>query len=208
MPFCTSCGTNVDAASAFCTKCGARMAGAATAAPAATAPQGGTGAPPAKKGSGVLKIVLIVVGVVFLLGATVVGVVIYGAYRVAESVKVEQSGGAARVETPFGTVETGKDPKTAAKNIGVEIYPGATPVNQGSASLSVAGMEATTLMLESSDPPQKVFEFYKAQFPNATMTSSEGDQHTIMSRDKDDFITVVIAEEDGKTRITINRTSK
>jgi archaellum component FlaG (FlaF/FlaG flagellin family) len=200
----------VEASTAFCTKCGAAMAGAVATPAAATVPQGGAGAPtlgapPQKKGTSALKIILMIVGVVFLLGATVVGVVIYGAYRVAESVKMEQSGSGARVETPFGSVETDKDPKAAAKTIGVEIYPGATPVNEGSSSVTMGDLEATTLILESSDPPQKVFEFYKAQFPHATMTSSDGDQHTIMSGDKDDIVTVVITEESGKTRITINR---
>ncbi len=178
------------------------MAGAAVAPAAAAAP----GAPPPKKGTSVVKIVLMIVGVFFFLGATVVGVVIYGAYRVAES--VEQGVKEGSIETPMGTVETSKDPADAAKDIGVEIYPGATPVTEGSSTVNIGDLQATTLILESSDPSRKVFEFYKAEFPHATMTSSEGDQHTIMSGDKDDIVTVVIAEEDGKTRITIARASK
>ncbi len=162
--------------------------------------------PPQKKGTSVLKIILMIVGVFFLLGVTVVGVVIYGAYRVAES--VEQGVKEGRIETPMGTVETNKDPADAAKEIGVEIYPGATPAKEGSSSVNFGGVSATTVVLETSDSPQKVFEFYKAEFPNASMTTSEGDQHTIMSTEKDEFVTVVIAPEGGKTRITIARTSK
>ncbi len=198
MPFCTSCGTNVEASTAFCTKCGAAMAGAA-AAPAA-------GAPPQKKGTSVVKIILMVVAVFFLLGATVVGVLIYGAYRVADSAKQAVEEG--RVETPFGTVDTTKDAVEAAKDIGVELYPGATPAKEGSSSVNFGGVSATTIVLETSDSPQKVFEFYKAEFPDANMTSSEGDQHTIMAGDKDSWVTVVIAAEGDKTRITIARTSK
>ncbi|MCI0354635.1 MAG: zinc ribbon domain-containing protein [Acidobacteria bacterium] len=204
MPFCTSCGANVEASTAFCTKCGASMAGA-TAAPAAGAGPA-AGATPPKQGSSVLKIILMIGGVFVLLGVIVVGVVIYGAYRVAES--VEQGVKEGRVETPLGTVETSDDPAEAAKNIEVELYPGATPLKEGSSSVNVGGMSATTIVLETPDSPQKVFEFYKAEFPNASMTTSEGDQHTIMSGGKDEFVTVVIAPEGGKTRITIARTSK
>lgn len=204
MPFCTSCGTNVEASTAFCTKCGAAMAGAA--APSATAAAPAAGGAPPKKGTSVLKIILMIAGVLFLLGVTVVGVVIYGAYRVAES--VQQAAKEGRIETPMGTVETSKDPADAAKDIGVELYPGATPVKEGSSSVTFGGVSATTVVLETSDSPQKVFEFYKAEFPNASMTSSEGDTHTIMAGEKNEFVTVVIAPEGGKTRITIARTSK
>lgn len=202
MPFCTSCGANVESSTAFCTKCGAAMTGATAAGAAAPVP----GASPQKKGTSVLKIILMIVGVFFLLGVTVVGVVIYGAYRVAES--VEQAAKDGHIETPLGTVETNQDPATLAKDLGVEIYPGATPAKEGSSSVTFGGVSATTVVLETSDSPQKVFDFYKAEFPNASMTSSEGDQHTIMSGDKDEFVTVVIAPEGGKTRITIARTSK
>lgn len=206
MPFCTSCGANVEASTAFCTKCGAAMAGAA--APVTSAAEGGRATPPQKKGTSVVKIILMIVGVFFFLGALVVGGLIYGAYRVADSVKVEQEGGQSRVETPFGTVEANKDPADAAKDIGVELYPGATPAKEGSSSVNFGGVSATTIVLETTDSPHKVFEFYKAELPDASMTSSEGDTHTIMSGGKDDWVTVVIAAEGGKTRITIARTSK
>jgi hypothetical protein len=201
MAFCTSCGANVDATAAACPKCGAALAGAA-AAPAA-------GAAPAKKGGSALKIILIVLGVFFLLGALVVGGIIYGAYRVADSVKQEvTSEGGTRVETPFGTAETNQDPKEIAKELDVEIYPGATPVREGSSSVTFGGVKATTAVFETSDPSKKVYEFYKEEIRNPTMTSSEGDKHTIMAGNQDNFLTIMIEEQDDKTRITISRTGK
>jgi len=204
MAFCTSCGASVDAAAATCSKCGAAMAGAVSATPAAAA----AGTPPVKKGSSAVKIILMVLGVFFLLGALVVGGLIYGAYRVAESVKVHEEGGEARVETPFGTVEANKDPNEIAKDLDVEIYPGATPVREGSSSVNFGGMKATTAIFETSDSSQKVYEFYKEEFPKATLATSDGDKHTIMAGDRNDFVTIVIEEQGGKTRITIARTSK
>ncbi|MGH9601177.1 MAG: hypothetical protein ACRD24_02210 [Terriglobales bacterium] len=166
------------------------------------------GAPPAKKGSSAVKIILMVLGVFFLLGALVVGGLIYGAYRIADSVKVQDEDGKTRVETPFGTAETNKDPKEIAEELDVEIYPGATPVREGSSSVSFGGMKATTAVFETSDPSQKVYEFYKEEIRNPTMASSEGDKHTIMAGDKDNFLTIVIEGHGDKTRITIARTGK
>ena len=205
MAFCTSCGANVDVTAATCPKCGAAMAGA-SAAPAA----GGIapGAPPAKKGSSAVKIILMVLGVFFLLGALVVGGLIYGAYRIADSVKVQDDEGGARVETPFGTAETNKDPNAIADDLDVEIYPGATPVREGSSTVTFGGMKVSTAVFETSDPSQKVYAFYKDEIRNPTMASSEGDKHTIMASDKDDVLTIVIEGHGDKTRITIARTSK
>lgn len=202
MAFCTSCGANVDATAAVCPKCGAAMAGASASATAA-------GAPPAKKGSSAVKIILIVLGVFFLLGALVVGGIIYGAYRIADSVKQETgAGGETRVETPFGTAETNKDPEEIAKELDVEIYPGATPVREGSSSVTFGGVKATTAVFETPDSAQKVYQFYKEEVRNPTMTSSEGDTHTIMAGDKENFLTIVIQSQDDKTRITISKTGK
>lgn len=201
MAFCTSCGANVDATATVCSKCGAAMAGAAPSAVAA-------GAPPAKKGSSAVKIILIVLGVFFFLGALVVGGIIYGAYRIADSVKVEQDGSQSRVETPFGTVEANKDPKEIAEELDVEVYPGATPVREGSSSMTFGGVKATTAIFETSDPSKKVYDFYKEEIRNPTMTSSEGDRHTIMAGDKENFLTIMIEGHGDKTRITITKTGK
>jgi hypothetical protein len=182
------------------------MAGAAKAASAA--PPSGPGAPPAKKGTSAVKIILMVLAVFCVLGLTVVGVIGYLGYRVAQQVKVEQEGGQARVETPFGTVETNRDPKEIAKDLGVEIYPGATAAPEGNSSMNFRGMKVTTAVFETTDDSKKVYEFYKEEFPKATMASSEGNTHTIMAGDNDNFLTIVIEEQGGKTRITIARTSK
>ena len=208
MPFCTSCGANVDAASTFCTSCGANMAGAASTPAAAAAAAPAAGAPPAKKGSSAVKIILMVLAAFCVLGLTVVGVIGYFGYKVAQQVKVEQEGGETRVETPMGSVETSKDPKEIAEELDVEIYPGATPLREGSSSVTFGGMKVATAVFETPDPSQKVYEFYKQEIRNPTMVSSDGDKHTIMAGDKNNFLTIVIEGHGDKTRITIARTGK
>ena len=204
MAFCTACGTNVDAAATACPKCGAAMAGAVKASPREAAP----GAPPAKKGTSAVKIILMLLGGFVVLCLAAVGVVGYLGYKVAQQVKVEEEGGRSRVETPFGTVEANKDAKEIAKDLDVEIYPGATPASEGNSSVNFGGMKVTTAVFETTARSQKVYEFYRGEFPRATMATSEGDKHTIMAGDKNNFLTIVIEEQGGKTRITIARTSK
>ncbi|HXT76263.1 MAG TPA: zinc ribbon domain-containing protein [Candidatus Eisenbacteria bacterium] len=108
--FCTSCGSPLSEGQVFCTKCGARAAtpespstpspsapaqgapvtpasapptyspaAAASAAPAPAAATGGGGA--------FIKILLIVVGVIFVFGAIGVGAVVYIGYRVKQKAR-------------------------------------------------------------------------------------------------------------------------
>ena len=92
--FCTTCGNQIADGSRFCAKCGTlQTPGAAP--PAAPAPATAAAAPapvavaaaaPAKS-SPVLKIVLIVVGLFFLMGAVAIVGVVYTAYRVKNRVE-------------------------------------------------------------------------------------------------------------------------
>jgi hypothetical protein len=72
--FCTSCGKPIAEDTGFCTACGARQSS-----PAAGPGAPGTSAP--AKGSPVLKIVAIVVGIIVLIGVIGLGSCIFIAYR-------------------------------------------------------------------------------------------------------------------------------
>ncbi len=104
--FCTNCGAPLAAGAGFCIKCGAPRPGAAPAPPAPQAyapppqayapppaytapPAYGTPAPAAKSGGSALKIVLIILAVIFVLGAAGVISVAYMAYRVKNRITQE-----------------------------------------------------------------------------------------------------------------------
>ena len=70
--FCGSCGAPLNEQSGFCGGCGARVGQQAAASPVAKSPGGGGSA---------LKVVLIVVGVLFVLGAVSLGGMYYVAHR-------------------------------------------------------------------------------------------------------------------------------
>ena len=107
MAFCNSCGAQLTEGTRFCNKCGAAVAGApvpATPTTAASAPPT-TGAP-----NSALKTVLIIVGVIVVLGILAIASLTFIGIHLARRTHVTQDGDHVKVETPFGKVETSKDP--------------------------------------------------------------------------------------------------
>jgi hypothetical protein len=194
MAFCNSCGATLDRNAKFCAKCGATI----TEAPLAAAPPG-----PPPKSSNVVKTVLIV-------GAVAIGLLIAGlavsAYiglRIARHTRVTQNGKSVRVESPFGTVETTQDPAQVARDLGVDVYPGAEALKTNSANVRVGGMHTTSAEFETNDSVDKVAAFYKAKFPNANITTQDGNQYTIVSMDNNNILTINLEPQGGKTLIKI-----
>jgi hypothetical protein len=209
MAFCNSCGASLDAGTKFCNKCGAAQSAATTTpAPAAVAPPSDPLAPPAKK-SNTLKIVLIIIAVVVGLGIIGVTAVGYMAYRFAKSSHLEEKNGKVKIQSPFGNMETTTDPDEAAKNIGVDLYPGAQMSRNGSATVTIGGMHTTSAVMETSDEPAKVAEFYREKLPNIKYSTAQGDHYSMASGDRDDMISINIqGQGDGKTMIQISRVTK
>ena len=147
----------------------------------------------------VLIVVAILVGL-GILGSAVVG---FFVWRVARHSRVETSGENVRIQTPLGTVEAGQKAEQAARNMGVDLYPGARVLGNGAAAMSMGGMKTVALELESDDPPQKVAWFYKEKFPRATFSESQADHYAIVSSTEKGLTTVSIVPHEGKTRIHI-----
>ena len=195
MAFCNACGANIEAGAKFCPKCGGAVpAGTVTAAPVTPAP--------AQSGSG-LKIVLIVVGVLVALFIAGTAVTAFIGWRIARSTHVRENNGNVKVETPFGTVESTTDSDEAARNLGVDVYPGASAKKNGAANMTIGGMHTVAAEFETDDSPDKVATFYKSRFPNANFVNAEGDHYSIVSTDKKNMITISIEPQDGKTHIHI-----
>jgi hypothetical protein len=167
-----------------------------------TTPSAARVASPPKTSSG-LKTFLIVVGVVIALGilgtvaATLVGL------HIARRTHVTQKGDRVRVETPFGTVTSTEDPEEAARNLGVDIYPGARALKSDAASVAVGGMKTVSAEFQTSDSPEKVFEFYKHKFPDANVTKSDQQHYTIVSTNRGSIVTINIEASGGETHFHI-----
>jgi zinc-ribbon domain len=206
MAFCNSCGATLNPGSKFCNKCGAAVA-AGPSAPAVASTAPAPAAVPTGGGSA-LKVVLIVVAVIVgicILGVATVGII---GYRIAKSSHVSQNGDHVKVETPFGSVETSKDPDQAAKDLGVELYPGAEVQRNGASSAAFGGIRTVTAVFETSDAPDKVCTFYKSKFPGAMVTTSEQNHCTIVSNDRKNMITINIEASGDNTKLQITNVSK
>jgi hypothetical protein len=213
MAFCNSCGTTITPGSRFCNQCGAPILASTLPPPAAPAsatvppvpipPAAGVAARHPPQG-GALKIILIAVGVIVLLGAISLASLAFFTYRFARHAHVQTDGGNAKIETPFGNIETTKDPAEAVRNIGVDLYPGAEVQDHGSASATIGGMHTATLVAESSDSVDKVAEFYKAKFPKAAVTTCEADRCTIVSNEHGSIVTINLQAEGDRTKIQIS----
>ncbi len=211
MAFCNSCGANIVPGTRFCNKCGAAIL-ASTAAPAAAPPVVAGSAPPATavppSGGGALKAILIGVGVIVLVGILAVASLGFFAWRVARHTRVRQNGDNVRVETPFGTVQTTNDPQAAARDLGVDLYPGAQALKEGATSATFGTVHTASLNFETSDSVDKVCSFYKPKFPHAMVMTTEANQCTIVSNDQKNMITITVKGESDKTRIVITNVSK
>jgi len=209
MAFCNSCGATLDAGTKFCNKCGAGVPAASVPAASTPAP---TGTPAQGGGSSAVKIILIVVAVIVGLGLLTAGIGAYFVHRayvkVRDNAHIEEKNGKVKIESPFGNLETSTDPSEAAKNIGVDLYPGAEVSKDGSATMTIGGMHTATAVLETSDSPEKVAAFYKSKLPNTTYSSNQGDHYSMMVGSKDDMTTINIENRGDKTVIQISRVTK
>lgn len=152
--------------------------------------------------------ILIVIAVVVafgILGIATLGII---GVHIARRVHGFKDGNHVKVETPFGTVDTTKDPQQVAKNLGVEIYPGAQAQAEGAASTSFGDVHTASASFLSDDPLEKICDFYKSKFPSAMVTASDQNRCTVISNDAKNMITIVIEPSGGSTKIQISNVSK
>jgi len=170
-----------------------------------TAPPPG---PPPKGGSSALKIILIIIAVVVGLGILAITAVTIIGVHIARSAHVTQEGDHVKVESPFGTIETSKDPEQTAKDLGVDLYPGAQVQKNGTASIAFGNVHTVAANFESSDSVDKICSFYKSRFPNSTVTTSDQKRCTIVSSDQKNMITINVQASGDTTKLTITNVSK
>jgi zinc ribbon protein len=206
MAFCNSCGASLTPGTKFCNKCGAAVAAGASA-PGVTS----TTPPPAPVptgGSSALKVILIVVAVIVCVGILVLGAIGIIGYHIAKRSHVSQNGDHVKVETPFGSVETSKDPDQAAKDLGIDLYPGAEVQRNGASSASFGGIRTVTALFETHDSADQVCSFYKSRFPGAMVTTSDQNRCTIVSNNQKNMVTINIQGGGNTTKLQITNVTK
>jgi len=212
MAFCNSCGANLTPGTRFCNKCGAAVLASApfssTASSAGAATPGTVLAPvPPPSSDNTMKIVFIIVGAVVLIGVLGLAAVGFVGWRIARHTRVRQDGNNVKVETPFGIVESTKDPAEAARNLGADIYPGAQVTNNGAQVGNFGGVHTSSAIFETGDSIDQVAAFYKTKFPNATVKTSGANHCSIVSAEANNLVTINIQADGDKTKIQIARVS-
>jgi hypothetical protein len=207
--FCNSCGAPLPAAAAFCEKCGSAVTPGAKPLSAPVSVPVGSPSPttPAQQGKG-LKTILIILGVVG--GVVILGIVasVIVGLQIARRTHVRHEGNKVKVETPFGTVESNQDADEVARDLGVDVYPGARAIKNSGAIAAIGGMKTVTARFESDDPSDKVADFYKKKFPNANVSQSGGDHYAIVQTNSDGALTISITPRNGATQINIANVQK
>jgi hypothetical protein len=208
MAFCNSCGATLSEGTSFCGKCGAPVAGATPPRMTPAAPTGPAPVVPPESSNSALKTVLVVVGVIVILGIIAIITLTFVGLHIARNTRVTQEGDHVKVETPFGRVETSKDPEQAAKDLGIDVYPGATVQDSGAASVTVGPMRTVSASFESDDSAEKVCAFYKAKFPSAKVSTSNQNHCGIVSDDGNNVMTINVESRGDSSRFQITRVIK
>lgn len=108
------------------------------------------------------------------------------------------------------SIEGGRDFDVA--ELGIPMYPGSTVANGAEAKSSVTGPMGTmmTVLLDSSDSPEKVIEFYKNELKDPKPFSGP-EAGLVTGKSADGADVAVTASKDQKsasTRITVSVTKK
>ena len=202
MAFCTSCGKQLDATARFCGSCGAAtgsspQAAAASGAAVQPAPVAAVVQP---GGGGGLKIALIVLAVLValvLVGTATVAII---GLRIARATRIHARGDDATVQTPFGDIKSTHDAAQVARDLGVDVYPGAQPL-EGAGVVNLPGLHVGGANFETSDPLDKVAEFYRRRFPKASIDVADRDQQTFVVAASSGMVTIELRRAGDRTEI-------
>jgi hypothetical protein len=160
--------------------------------------------------SSALKILLMVLGGIFLLAVLIIGAAVFFVKQAVDRSAIETSedGKGVKVQTPFGNVESSADVDKIMEKMGVPVYPSAEAVEHGASRITMNQVEVMNAMFDTEDAPEQVLAFYRGKFPDAEVIDTP-ENKTLMQGDKSsDHLLIAIHTSDGKTRITVTRTRK
>ncbi|MGH9415166.1 MAG: zinc-ribbon domain-containing protein [Terriglobales bacterium] len=187
MPLCPHCAAELAPEAAFCSACGRRLS---TTAP--VAPQAGHWYRGHRFVTGFL-VLIATVGVAFVLGMI---------YFVHNTTIVTAGKNGSRIESPMGVVTTSRDPAKVAKQLGIELFPGAVGDNSAQALLNANNM--VSLAFHTSATPRQVIAFYHVRYPDATVKRLPKGGYGLVQLNPLDTMTIDATASHGKTRITIS----
>lgn len=185
-----------------------KSAPASSSAPSAT--PGTTAAAPAPQGSSALKIILIVLGVLAMICIIVVGGMVYVGKKVVDRTRAEMAEDRANgtVTTPFGKIQTSKDPIRIAEMMGAEVFPGAKPMPDSSSMVVINGTQMMNANFSTASTEDEVLAFYKEKYPAASIIDTPENKMVMIGDKEKGGIVMTINVENGETIIHMSKIAK
>jgi hypothetical protein len=175
----------------------------------------GTATAPARSGGGnALKIILMILGGMFLIAVLVVGAGVFFVKKkidqAKDSIQTDSAGNVTSMDTPFGKLEASQDAEKILKDLDIPLYPNAKQAEGGTSSMTINNTTISNVQLESSDSMEQVMEFYKGLYPDANiMDTPESKMISLGEQDKRMLIITISKNEiTGMTGIHIANTEK
>jgi hypothetical protein len=169
-----------------------------------------------RSGASIVLIVLLIFGIIIAGGIFAVWT---GWHMISRNLHVRVAEGLngkkeVSIQTPAGSIEVHKDVGISEARLGLPIYPGATAVdndNSAAVSIGVPGHEhlgVVAAKFETSDPINKVRDFYSRRLSGQVTKFTERDPHGKMVFEiKHGNLERIVSlrEEEGTTRIDLVR---
>jgi len=166
-----------------------------------------------------VKIILIVVAVFIFLGLLSAGACVYMVYRAKQKVNQFEKQARATFPIPTGTGEVQTQPAAPTPvpgqptgpviDLGVPVYPGATPTQAGT-TMSMGAGAIKVQEYTTSDSVDQVTAFYKSKLGSNAMVTQTGQQALVQLAGSNGYINISVAPDGntGKTKFTISSVGK
>lgn len=157
------------------------------------------------------SIAWILAGVLFLAGALVfTGIWVFSRYLVGHigvSIRDEQGQGGVAVQTPAGSLEA-RTGEVSPAELALPPYPNARPTNRQGASVSLdvplaKNVRVVTAEFETTDPFDRVVEFYRRELGSAAREQRSGDEVRFWQSSEGKQKIVVVRRRAGHTEIAM-----
>ncbi|MGH9518759.1 MAG: hypothetical protein ACRD2D_03885 [Terriglobales bacterium] len=176
---CTHCGAEVETGAAVCPEC-------------ATPPPRHTRWYPGRR---------VVMGLLGTIAAVALIFVLAMVYFIRHTTIVTTGKNGSRVEAPSVTVTTDANPALLAKQLGLQMYPGATDAKGAQAEMNNSTI--ITVSFRTKDSARRVIGFYHVRYPDATV-KAEGKGAVLVLVSLRDTLTIKANPSGGVTEVQVS----
>lgn len=143
----------------------------------------------------------VVMGLLGTIAAVALIFVLAMVYFIRHTTIVTTGKDGSRVEAPSVTVTTNANPAQLAKQLGLEILPGATESKGAQAEMNNSNI--ITVSFRTKETPRRVMGFYHVRYPDATV-KAEGKGAVLVLVSLRDTLTIKAIPNGGATEVQVS----